>query len=128
MRDLKELDRHRQPKLEIELYGGMGGSTEGLFAFRSPADGKVLRVIASVGDGWEHVSVSKVAKTPSWAEMEFVKRTFFRPDETAMQLHVPQADHISFHDHCLHIWRPIGQEIPRPPGWMVGLMKLEAAS
>jgi hypothetical protein len=120
MIDLRTLDRHRQAKLELELYGQIGGSTEGCFAFKSPSDDKVLRVIAAVGDGWEHVSVSKVAKTPSWAEMEFVKRTFFKPDETAMQLHVPPEAHISFHAHCLHLWRPVDQEIPRPPGWMVG--------
>jgi hypothetical protein len=121
MIDLRALDRHRQAHLELDLYGQIGDAENGIFAFRSPTDDKVLRVIASTGDGWEHVSVSKVAKTPSWAEMEFVKRKFFKPGETAMQLHVPTADHISIHDHCLHIWRPVDQEIPRPPGWMVGL-------
>ena len=40
---------------------------------------------------WEHVSVSKIAKTPNWAEMELVKRMFFRPDEVCMQLHVAEA-------------------------------------
>ena len=24
------------------------------------------------------------------------------------------------HPHCLHLWRPLDAEIPRPPGWMVG--------
>jgi hypothetical protein len=38
--------------------------------------------------------------------MEFVKRIFFADDETAMQLHVPLAEHISHHPYCLHIWRP----------------------
>ena len=47
----------------------------------------------------------------------------FWPDEAAMQLHVPASDHINCHPYCLHWWRPIGQEIPRPPSWMVGPSK-----
>jgi hypothetical protein len=128
MKNLHELNRHRRPKLEIELYGSIGGSDEGVFAFRSPVDSKVLWVIASKGDGWEHVSVSKATRTPSWAEMEFIKRLFFRPDEVCMQLHVSETDHISFHDHCLHIWRPLADVIPLPPAWMVGPRTKEIAA
>ena len=52
--------------------------------------------------------------------MEHVKRLFFRPDETAMQLHVPPHEHINTHEHCLHLWRPQQEKIPRPPSYMVG--------
>jgi hypothetical protein len=120
MKDLRSLDRYRQVKTEIEWFGQVGDAGNGYFAFRSPVDGKVLRVVASTGDEWEHVSVSKIAKTPSWREMEFIKRLFFKPDEVCMQLHVAESDHISYHDHCLHIWRPLTAEIPLPPAWMVG--------
>ena len=65
-----------------------------------------LRCIFSNGLGWDHVSVSLPTRCPTWAEMEFIKRTFFADDETAMQLHVPLAEHISHHPYCLHIWRP----------------------
>lgn len=65
-----------------------------------------LRVIASDGAGWDHVSVSAPGRTPTWDEMERVKRLFFRDDETAMQLHVPPAEHVNLHAHCLHLWRP----------------------
>jgi hypothetical protein len=37
-----------------------------------------------------------------------------------MQLHVPPTDHISFAHNCLHLWRPIGVEIPQPPRELVG--------
>lgn len=79
-----------------------------------------VRVIQSSSHGWEHVSVSLEDRTPTWAEMEFVKRSFFFDHETAMQLHVPVAEHINKHPHCLHLWRPLGQTLPRPPNWMVG--------
>ena len=79
-----------------------------------------MRVLATVGDGWDHVSVSRKTRCPNWPEMESVKRLFFFDRETVMQLHVPVAEHISYHDFCLHLWRPLESEIPRPPGWMVG--------
>lgn len=120
MKDLMELNKFRQPELEIQLYGAVGDSSNGVFALRSPADGKALRVIVSTGYGWEHVSVSKINKTPTWGEMEFVKRMFFKPEEVCMQLHVAVEEHISIHKFCLHIWRPTEKEIPLPPSWMVG--------
>lgn len=74
-----------------------------------------LRIIASWRCGWDHVSVSRVDRCPTWQEMEKVKRAFFRDDELAMQLHVPSKDHINVHPHCLHIWRPHHAAIPTPP-------------
>ncbi len=70
---------------------------------------------------WDHVSISTAARCPTWAEMEQIKRLFFEDHETAMQLHVPPADHINNHPYCLHLWRPTHMEIPRPPGIMVGV-------
>jgi hypothetical protein len=52
--------------------------------------------------------------------MDHVKRLFFRDEETAMQLHVPPADHVNNHPHCLHLWRPQDIEIPRPHVEFVG--------
>jgi hypothetical protein len=78
-----------------------------------------LKVIASDGGGWDHVSVSLPGRCPTWDEMEFIKRTFFRDDETAMQLHVPASEHIDIHPYCLHIWRPHDMPIPLPPSVFV---------
>ena len=49
------------------------------------------------------VSVSHSRRCPTWEEMEAVKRMFFKPGETAMQLQVPESDHISHHPYCLHM-------------------------
>ena len=78
-----------------------------------------LAIIASWADGWDHVSVSRKDRCPTWEEMETVKRLFFAEDETAMQLHVPPTDHINVHPYCLHMWRPHGGHIPLPPKGMV---------
>ena len=104
----------------LEYYGNVGDSNSGAFWVPSFKDGKRMRVIASAGAGWEHVSVSRRDRVPNWYEMEYIKRLFFKPDEVAMQLHVPSQDHISIHPNCLHLWRPMDTEIPRPPAWMVG--------
>jgi hypothetical protein len=81
--------------------------------------GENLMVVVSHGMGWDHVSVSHQRRTPNWYELEHVKRMFFKDDEVAMQLHMPVADHISVHPHCLHLWRPQNVEIPLPLPEMV---------
>ena len=121
MRKLGELRQYRDLPAALTLYGWAGDDTCGIFTLPSPIDGQPMRVIASSGDGWDHVSVSRERRCPNWPEMEHVKRLFFKENETAMQLHVPLSDHISFHPYCLHIWRPNdGREIPMPPAEMVG--------
>ena len=121
MRNLRKLDRWRDSSRQvIEHYGGAGDETCGVFVVPSPIDGAPMRVIASSGDAWDHVSVSRSNRCPNWPELESVKRAFFNDDETAMQLHVPSSEHLSLHPYCLHLWRPNdGREIPRPPGIMV---------
>lgn len=127
MRRLRELSAYRdraQEKSVLARYRALGlpflchRDLGGCFII--PRYGVELRVIAGSGDGWDHVSVStNLPRTPSWAEMEHVKRLFFEDHETAMQLHVPPADHLSHHDYVLHLWRPHDVDIPRPPADMV---------
>jgi hypothetical protein len=121
MRNLHLLDVYRDvSRAVIEHYGSTGDEATGAFLVPSPLDSAGMRVIASSGEGWDHVSVSRANRCPNWQEMEHVKRLFFKDDETAMQLHVPPADHINMHPNCLHLWRPLTQPIPMPPRIMVG--------
>ncbi len=79
-----------------------------------------FQVIASDGDGWEHVSVSLPDRIPTWDEMCTVKAMFWSDGDCVMQLHPPRSEWVNNHSRCLHLWRPVDQEIPAPPGWMVG--------
>jgi hypothetical protein len=130
-----KFDRWRQRGHAVKMWGWEGDETCGAFVIpftfetqRKMPVGKVLfvqrselLVVASTGEGWDHVSVSLEDRCPTWEEMEFIKKLFFRDDETAMQLHVPETDHVNVHPNCLHLWRPNdGREIPRPPSIMVG--------
>jgi hypothetical protein len=86
------------------------------------AQGRRLKIIASAGLGWEHVSVTLPdwgPKTPSWAEMCFVKDLFWCEDETVIQFHPGKSDYVNIHPGCLHLWRPINVEIQLPPTYLV---------
>ncbi len=120
MRNLYDLERHRVKRGRIVQAAGWAGDENcGAFLLASPVDGKSLRVIAAASDGWDHVSVSRADRCPTWGEMEHVKRRFFKADETAFELHVPPDDHINVHPHCLHLWRPHDVPIPMPPELLV---------
>jgi hypothetical protein len=85
-----------------------------------------LRVIASDGLGWEHVSVSKCYACPSWDEMCKVKSLFWDdPEDWAVQYHPPQSRYVNNHPYCLHLWHPIDiGPMPFPPEMLVGSKSL----
>ena len=106
--------RKRHPML------GWGDSEGGFFTVVSPVQkNKDFRIIASIGGGWDHVSVSLEHRCPTWMEMDFIKRIFFNSDEIVMQIHPEEKDHINVMPFCLHLWRPQNEVIPLPPKWMV---------
>lgn len=104
-------------KYRVSFQGVRGDDTNG--AIIIPAQG--LKIIFSNQLGWEHVSVSRKNKVPSYDDMDRVKRAFWDDDQCVMQLHVPRQDHVNCHPFCLHLWRPTkGKKIPRPPRILVG--------
>ena len=118
----RHLDRYR---LVTGNYASPLGARFG--AFRIPLRHGSLKLAVIATDGvsdvpelgpeyaWEHVSVSLPGRCPNWIEMSIIKDLFWDEDEAVMQLHVPKADHRNLHPNCLHLWKPIGVEIPRPP-------------
>lgn len=97
----------------------------------------LFHVIVGTGEGWEHLSVTirtrttklltkLVERTPTWAEMCFLKDVFWSPDECVVQFHPPKINHISNHDFCLHLWRSADHEFPVPPSILVGSNKIDA--
>lgn len=94
-------------------------------SWTNPIDRKQYFIVFSTGFGWEHLSISHRNKTPDWDTMCQVKDMFWREDEACMQLHPKKEDYINNHPYCLHIWKPIkeelGVEIPLPPSILVGI-------
>lgn len=125
---------------KYRLVGGPYGSRKkdgnnGAFLIPAPDglvvlrynDGTVplaLTVIASDGEGWEHVSVSTPQRCPTWREMDRVKRLFWDDEDTVMQFHAPRSMWVSTHPYTLHLWRPTNTEISLPPPILVGIPKV----
>lgn len=124
---MKSLPWHDANKFRIiNAPGGYGSFPEddfGVFMVLPPYApyNTPLKILASSGEGWEHVSVSTQKRCPNWPEMDFVKNLFWEPTECVMQLHVPREHHVNCHPYCLHLWKPIGVEIPRPDSILVGI-------
>lgn len=78
-----------------------------------------LHVIASSGMGWEHVSVSREDRIPNWREMCFIKNMFWDDEDCVIQYHPPKSQYVNDHKYVLHLWKPIGIELPMPPLVMV---------
>lgn len=80
---------------------------------------KKLRIVWSNQLGWEHVSVSRLTKVPSWEDMCFAKQQFWSDDINVMQLHPAKNNYVNVHPNCLHLWRPLESQIPLPDLTMV---------
>lgn len=94
------------------------GTNDGCFLI--PFRGVELQVISSDGLGWEHVSVSLRNRNPNWDEMCFIKAMFWDEEDCVVQYHPPKSEYVNVHPHCLHLWRPTDDRIPRPPKIMIG--------
>jgi hypothetical protein len=95
-------------------------------AFSWEKDGVEFFVIASGGTDdykWEHVSVHVIEdgedQTPTWEEMCYVRDLFWGDDQCVVQYHPPKSDYVNCHQHTLHLWRPVGMDLPRPPKILV---------
>ena len=118
MKSLNEIkDCNRLVISRIGIDGGMGD-------IHMPT--WIGSVIWSFGGGWEHVSVMPYKKqiTPSWDNMCMLKDIFFKEDECVVQYHPPKSEYVNNAPNCLHLWRPINQELPQPPSIMVGLKSI----
>jgi hypothetical protein len=114
------------PMTHPALHGDRHDGNNGAFDMESPAPGWRLALVASDGDGWEHVSVHAYntirtkPRVPTWAEMCFVKRLCWDGDDVVMQLHPQDSQYVNCHPYVLHLWRPTTATIPTPPAELVG--------
>lgn len=111
----KILERYRVRKgaLASDESYGMNGF------FVIPYKTKLIKVMSSDQQGWDHVSVSLEHRIPTWDEMCYIKNLFFDPDETVIQFHPAFKDYINVHPYVLHMWRKHGFEYPMPPKEMI---------
>src|SRR5574343_250349 len=121
----------RQYPLDSPYYSEPN-SLHGIFEIPSIENSKIIFfVVATCGVEqypWEHVSVSVMSKNtkkseprcPTWPEMCYIKSLFWDASDCVIQYHPSEAEYVSFHDYCLHLWRPINQVVPIPPTELIG--------
>lgn len=120
MKSLEDIKQNRYIEIKREGRDGIGG------VIYDKKTRVKLNFIMSWGAGWEHCSVSitdRYKRTPSWEQMCFIKDSFWNEDECCIEYHPAKKDYVNNHEYCLHIWKPIDQEIPTPPSLMIGLKK-----
>lgn len=62
---------------------------------------------------WLHVSLSRKNRLPSYDDMVLVKQLFIGPDKLALQLFVPEDQHVNECEFCLHLWHCLdGLDLP----------------
>jgi hypothetical protein len=115
MRSLIHFDRYR-----VRLYGEIGDAFNGYFILPNPnqLSALKLKVIASNGGGWDHVSVSTCSRCPTWDEMAWIREKFFEPDEIPVQFGIGRngsVPYVNNHPYCLHWWRAHHVLYPLPP-------------
>lgn len=79
-----------------------------------------LFAIASDKFGWEHVSVSRYDRCPTWDEMCQVKAIFWDEEDCVIQYHPPSSEYVNNHPNCLHLWRKVDEVFAMPPSILVG--------
>lgn len=81
-------------------------------------------IIWSWGMGWEHVSVCPLNGTmPTWDDMCFIKDMFWYDEDCVIQYHPPKSEYVNNMPNCLHLWKPIGKEVPLPPSILTGIKR-----
>lgn len=109
----EEINRGRirtGPLKSGDNYGFMGA-----FQFSMNEGPEMLVISSGPMPDWEHVSVSTKERCPTWEEMNYIKDLFWGETETVIQLHPPKSLYVNKSPFCLHLWKPVGVNIPLPP-------------
>lgn len=115
MRNFKEFRKYRA----VHPVLGPGDDEGGFCIIPLGTHEYCANVIFSIGDGWDHVSVSLKDRCPTWEEMHRIKKIFFRDDEVVIQIFPKEENYLSHHPYCLHLWKCQGGKQPTPPKDMV---------
>lgn len=129
MKNLNNINNFRR----VDLYGDgfIGDEYNGAFMIDKYKDGEFYLVVASNGEGWDHISVSlhrkngaNIKRCPSFQEMQMVKEKIFGEEEVVFQLHPREEDYINTHPYCLHLWKPNNCSMIVPPLYSMNDEKL----
>lgn len=113
MKDLHTLDSYRFNDAERTLFGQAGDEGNGVFDVI--VEEKPFFVIASNREGWEHVCIHGRDWCISWSAIRALKDMFFEQEDKYFLTYLEQGKHLDPPFFWLHLWRPIGAELPTLP-------------
>ena len=100
----------QEPESDRDLSGAayriVSGKQEGMTVIVSP----------NIFDNqlWYHASISHTERMPTYADLCFLKKWFIGPDRWAIQVFVPEDEHVNIHTNALHLWHCITGDRPFP--------------
>lgn len=102
---------------------GLCGAFEIIIPRTTKHKGRNMKLICIACDGtpsgWQHVSCYKFdgfsRYIPSWENMCHVKSLFWDDEDCVVQYHPAKKDYVNNNPYVLHLWRPVGIEMLRPP-------------
>ncbi|SRR6266568_882588 len=99
------------------MFPHVAQSTESSEAYH---DGSGLRVIITVerhppdSRRWQHISVSREDRYPSWEDLLAVKEEFIGEEEEAYQVLPRASEYVNIHPNVFHLWHCLdGDVMPR---------------
>lgn len=111
-------------RVKVPGFPFVRGVCDGPYVIMGPGC-RELKIMAAGSEMWaeiglpgvpfEHVSVSCKDRCPTWEEMNWVKDQFWGPEELVIQYHPPKSEYVNNNPFTLHLWKPVGFEIPLPP-------------
>lgn len=100
----KEFAREGSP---LRWFRGSSPKTNGMVA------GLDLTIID--GKTWRHLSVSRRSRTPTHDDMMAAAEALLDQNVKTLSIYPPRAEWVNVHEHCLHLWQPIGFDpVPDP--------------
>lgn len=122
MRNYEEILSNGKLQINTKFNDG-NGMIQIRCYYHDPVTQKRYWVKFTRAQGWEHVAVSpqpQRGKVPEWDVMCKIKEIFWDDEECCIEFHPRKSQYINNNETCLHIWKPIGIELPEPDTLLIG--------
>ena len=96
------------------------GPVKRMAAMTFRRDDGMMSVIESIepheNTYWQHVSVARPDRYPTWEEIKFVKDVFIGTDKAAVMILPEQKFFVNYHPNCFHLFHRLdGDTVPGNP-------------
>lgn len=95
------IGEHPETGLDIGLWLSTEDGLTAALSFSLERDGRL----------WQHVSISRPDRLPTYKEMCDTKDQLIGPDKKAIQVFAPKSEHVNIHPYCLHLWHCVDEDV-----------------